>query len=141
LVGRGCAWGDVDLDGDPDIAIIWNNEKGMLWRNEGPPKNHWIGLKLRGTRSARDAFGAVIRVESNGLKQTIPLYSGGSFLSTRQQWPLIGLAQSHTAEKIDITWPSGYRTEIKDLAADHYYEIVEGEARPSLVSAKRPVHH
>jgi hypothetical protein len=141
LVGRGCAWGDFDLDGDPDIAIVWNNGNGMLWRNEGRPKNHWIGLKLKGTRSIRDAFGAVIHVESGDMTQTIPLCSGGSFLSSRQPWPLIGLGKVATAEKIDIAWPSGMRTEIKDLAANHYYEIVEGESIARLVSAKPPIRH
>ncbi len=127
LVGRGCAWGDVDLDGYPDIAIVSNNGKGYLWHNDTPHTNGWIGLKLHGTKSTRDAWGARIQVHSGEMKQSFEIYGGGSFLAQRQIWPLVGLGGSKQAETVDIAWPSGEKTHLQNLASGHYYEIIEGQ--------------
>lgn len=132
IVGRGCAWGDYDTDGDPDIAIVSNNGKGYLWRNTPSKKNQWIGIKLRGTKSTRDAWGAVVRVTANGFTQRYENYGGGSFLSQRQPWILLGLKDATSVSSIEIDWLSGEKTKIGTMPAGKYYLIEEGtsEARP-----------
>ncbi len=130
LVGRGCAWGDYDLDGDPDVAIVSNNKRGYLWRNEASEKT-WVGLKLQGVESTRDGWGAVVRAVTGNVTQRIELSGGGSFLSQRQIWPLIGLNQAGTLDRLEIDWPSGRKTVLTNLPAGRYHTIVEGqEATP-----------
>lgn len=126
LVGRGCTWADYNLDGSPSIAIISNNESGSLFRNDSQ-HGHWIGLKLRGTKSTSDAWGSVVRVKSGGTTQSFQIYGGGSFLSQRQIWPLVGLNYAERADMIEVDWPSGTKTRIQNLAQGKYYEIVEGQ--------------
>ena len=128
VVGRGCAWGDYDLDGRPDVALISNNGNGYLWHNTGFPGQTWLGLKLRGTISTRDGWGAIIRVKGGGRTQTLYKYGGGSFLSQSQGWPLVGLNGANTAENVDIDWPSGKQTHLQNVAAGRYYEIIEGQS-------------
>ena len=127
LVGRGCAWGDYDMDGSPDIAFVSNNEGGYLWHNDVSRKTGWIGLRLQGVKSTRDGWGAVIHVTGGGRTQRFEVYGGGSFLSQRQLWPLIGLNRAEKAETIDIYWPSGTKTHVVNLAAGQYFECVEGK--------------
>ena len=61
-LGRGCAFGDFDNDGDVDIII--NNLDGppTLLRNDGGNRNNWMPIKCIGTRSNRSAIGARVRV-------------------------------------------------------------------------------
>lgn len=127
LVGRGCAWGDYDMDGSPDIAYVSNNEGGFLWHNDVTRKTGWIGLKLRGDKSSRDGWGAVIHVIGGGRTQRFEIYGGGSFLSQRQLWPLIGLNGADKADSIDIDWPSGTKSHITNLPAGRYYNWTEGK--------------
>src|SRR5579872_1333077 len=66
---RGCAAGDIDNDGYPDIAVVENNGRARLWHNEGGAHNHWIRFKLEGRPSNRDGIGALITVRAGGVTQ------------------------------------------------------------------------
>ena len=63
-LGRGCAFGDFDNDGDVDIIV--NNLDGppTLLRNDGGNRNNWILIKCVGTRSNRSAIGTRVKVVS-----------------------------------------------------------------------------
>ena len=61
MVARGAAYGDFDRDGDLDILIANNNGPAVLYRNDGGNRNHWLQLRLTGTKSNRDGIGAVVR--------------------------------------------------------------------------------
>lgn len=60
---RGAAFGDYDGDGRIDVVVSRIGEPAELFRNVTPASNHWLGLRLRGTRSNRDAIGALRLVE------------------------------------------------------------------------------
>ena len=55
---RGMAFGDFDNDGDMDVLIMNVNEPPTLLRNDAPAENHWIKIRLEGTKSNRSAIGA-----------------------------------------------------------------------------------
>jgi hypothetical protein len=137
LVIRGTTYGDFDNDGDSDVALIWNNEKGLLWRNNGGNRNHWVGFMLEGRKSNRDGIGAVVRLTSDGTTQTQVRKSGGSFLSEAHPRLLFGLDTGKLADA-QIVWPSGARTELRGLAADHYYRVVEGQNTAEPVTPRPP---
>ena len=44
--------------------ISTNNGPACLLRNDGGNRNHWLNVRLAGTKSNRDGIGAVVRVES-----------------------------------------------------------------------------
>ena len=125
---RGCAHGDVDNDGDPDIAVVWNGRGGELWRNNGGSANGWVGLSLRGVRSNRDGIGAKVRLTSSGVTQTAYRHSGGSFLSESDPRLVFGLGSARRAESLEIEWPSGTISQFRNIAGGQYYTAIEGEA-------------
>ena len=111
--GHGIAFADVDADGDQDVYAVmggWYTGDvfpNVLFENPGHG-NHWITLRLRGTRANRSAIGARIKVTvrvPNGSRQIHALTgTGGSFGSASLQQE-IGLGKAEAIEEIEIWWP------------------------------------
>ncbi len=127
IVGRGAACGDIDNDGDLDVALVNNGGQFLLYRNEGGNKNHWIRFRTEGTRSNRDGIGTLIRVRNNGVTQSQYVHSGGSFLSESQRQPTFGLGMHDHAETIEVLWPSGTIDHANSLQAGKQYLVTEGK--------------
>jgi hypothetical protein len=125
MVGRGVAYADVDRDGDLDLVFTENGGPAHLYRNEGKPKGRWLRLELVGTKSNRDAIGAVVRVTVNGVTQTRMVKTGSSYLSQSELPLTFGLGTAEAADRIDIRWPSGHVQTLEKVAADQHMVITE----------------
>ncbi len=128
IVGRGCAWGDFDNDGRPDLLITANNGPAHLWHNETPPGNHWLTLQLIGTKSCRDGIGALVLVKTAAGVQRSEVRSGSGYLSQSDLRPHFGLGTQTQAE-VEIHWPSGTVDRVAAVACDHIWKIHEGAGR------------
>jgi hypothetical protein len=59
---RGAAFGDFNNDGKLDMVVTVLNGPPQLLINRTNSKNHWIILKLIGTKSNRDGLGTKIKI-------------------------------------------------------------------------------
>jgi len=123
---RGCAFGDFDNDGDLDILIMNQNEVPSLLRNDVLPKNHWLKLKLVGTKSNRSAIGARVVVRYGNKVQAQEVLSQSSYLSANDPRLHFGLGAG-TAAEVAIRWPSGLHQTLKAVPADQLITIREAE--------------
>ena len=133
-VSRGLAAGDLFNDGH--VELVAENLEGlpMIVRAESTAKNHWIGFELAGTKSNRLALNARVKVVAGDLSQVGEVLSGGSYLSQSDLRLHFGLGAREKVDLIEITWPSGKKEVLKDLAADKSYSVLEGEG---VVSAEK----
>jgi len=122
---RGCAFGDFDNDGDLDVLIVNLNEPPSLLRNDLRGANHWLKLKLVGTKSNRSAIGARVLVRYGKKSQAQEVLSQSSFYSVNDSRLHFGLG-AETVADIDIYWPSGAHEELKGVAADQLIVVKEG---------------
>ncbi|MBN9691096.1 MAG: CRTAC1 family protein [Verrucomicrobia bacterium] len=136
--GHGVAFADLDEDGDQDVYIVMGGAfsgdryRNSLFLNPGST-NHWLKLKLEGTRSNRAALGARIHVTVATPQGTRSIFktvnSGGSFGSSPLQQE-IGLGQASTIDSVQITWPgSGNQQQFRGLLRDRTYLLRENEAQ------------
>jgi hypothetical protein len=125
---RGAAFGDIDNDGSVEVVINNQNERPTLLKQTSAGTNHWIVLKLTGTKSNRSAIGARVRVTASGRTQIDEVRSGGSYLSQNDLRLHFGLGASMEAGKIEIDWPSGSRQTLDHVKADRVLTIREPAA-------------
>jgi hypothetical protein len=142
-VSRGLAVGDLFNDGNMDVVVEDLDGKPMILRNHGVPGRHWVSFELDGTKSNRAALNARIKIVAGGMTQTGEIHSGGSYLSQNDLRVHFGLGAATKIDKVEIHWPSGLVENFTNLAADRFYNVLEGKgvvdpsvARPTLV--KRP---
>ena len=134
--GHGVAFADWDRDGDADIfleaggAVPGDRAHNVLFQNPGYG-NHWLTIKLVGSRTNRAALGAKIRVELPGPAGEVAsryrtITSGSSFGGN----PLactIGLGQANAISAVEVSWPtSKTRQTFRDVPIDKFIEIIEG---------------
>jgi hypothetical protein len=131
LSGRGLALGDFDNDGSLDVLIAQNNAPPVLLRNKLGRQNHWLGVRLVGTKANIDAVGAKITYQSGDLKRHQCKVGGGSYLSSHDPRMVLGLGKRTKIDWLEIQWPqpSGKTERYTELPIDRYLTIVEGRGK------------
>ena len=127
---RGCAFGDFDNDGRVDVVIMNMSEPPSLLKNETPGANHWLKLKLTGTKSNRSAIGARVFLTAGGRRQRQEVLSQSSFYSQSDLRLHFGLGTASTAD-VEIRWPSGLTEFHSGLTANRIVALTEGKGSPA----------
>jgi hypothetical protein len=112
-----------------DVLIGNNGEAPVLLRNNAGAGNHWVGLRLQGTRCNRDAVGALITWSAGGVKRSRLKTAGGSYLSSHDPREVLGLGAAGKLDWLEIKWPqpSGAVERMADVPVDRYLTLVEGK--------------
>lgn len=118
---RGSAFADFDGDGKIDIVIASLEGVAELWRNESASSNHWLILKLTGTKSNRDGIGAEVRIGS----QVNSMTSAVGYASSSHFGVHFGLGDVAVAPRVEIRWPSGVRQVLENVKADQIVQVTE----------------
>jgi hypothetical protein len=128
---RGVAFGDLDNDGRVDAVVSILNGKAKVMKNASPGENHWLSLKLVGTKSNRMGIGAKVRVTGeDGLVQWNQGTTATGYACSSDARVHFGMAKSKVAREVEITWPSRIKQVLKDVAADQVLVVEEAATTP-----------
>jgi len=126
-VSRGLAVGDLFNDGHLEIVIENLEGSPMILRADANARNHWISFELRGGKGDLLALNARVKVTAADLVQEDEVRSGGSYLSQNDLRLHFGLGSHPRADKVEVTWPSGAKEMLTNLAVDRFYVVQEGK--------------
>jgi hypothetical protein len=125
---RGAVFGDLNNDGKVDIVMLNARARPTVMINETATSNHWVLLKLVGTKSNRSAVGAVARLTAGGRTQVDEVRAGRGYQSAEDLRLHFGLGSAPIIERLEVRWPSGITNVWHHLAADRIIQLKEDAA-------------
>ena len=127
--GRGFAVLDYDRDGWQDVALVNANQPLFnLYHNEMPAsgiKGGVIAIRFVGGNksaaptkefSGRDGFGARVTVEVGGTKLIREHRCGDGWSTQNSPTMLVGIGEESGLATVEVTWPSGKKSRITNVA-------------------------
>jgi tetratricopeptide (TPR) repeat protein len=120
---KGCAFADVDLDGDVDL-FVGGADRPYLYLNKGRD-NQWIALRLQGVTCNASGIGARVIVDYGGMSQTREVAGGRGAACQDEMVLLFGLGDYKGRVNVSIQWPDGKSGYLNGLKSGKVH-IVKG---------------
>ena len=123
----------ADFDHSGRLSLIVNNfnDRPYYFRNHFPQKN-WIAFKLEGTKSNRDAIGALVTIHCGTEVMVRQVQGAGGYLSQSSKTVHFGLGNRARVDKVEILWPTGGARQpevIRDPAINKIHPVKEGASK------------
>lgn len=121
--GRGLA--AIDHLNNGSLSLVEANEGQPLrfYRNDGG--GSWIGFKLVGRRSNRDAFGARVQVRLKDKTLSREVQPANGFMAQSDGRLHFGLGREPEILEAVVRWPSGTVQRLEGLAPGRYHLVEE----------------
>jgi hypothetical protein len=122
---RGGAAADFDNDGRMDVVVVPISGQPLLLHNTTQNSNNWVGLRVRGTLTNRDAIGASVEIGYCGKTQFDSVRNGGSYLSRNDPRLHFGLGDCGKLDRVAVKWPRSGIQVLNSVPVNRYITIEE----------------
>ncbi len=127
-LGRGLATGDLDEDGDEDIALSNLNESLELLSSASLERGHSLVVRVIGRESCRTGIGAVAVATVQGRKRMRQIRGGSSYASSSDTRLFFGCGAALVVDDLTITWTSGRTVRLTNIPCDQVVTVIEPNA-------------
>ncbi len=137
---NGAAYGDLDNDGDLDIAINNIDQEAFIYENSSRQLtgNNYLKVKLKGPEHNLLGIGAKLRIITRRDTQYIEQYLTRGFQSSVDPILHIGVGKQQTIDELRVNWLDGKENVLEALTVNQMIEISHDNSVPSHVKASIP---
>ena len=138
VISQGMCLADLDNDGDMDVVVNNFNSVAGVYRNDSAKPR--VGVTLKGSGHNTHGIGARIRVYGGPVRvQSQEMICGGRYLSSDQPMRVFAAGSLTNVLRIEVDWPGGRRSIVKDVSPNYVYEIDEAGAAASTPPHTIPI--
>lgn len=131
-LGRGLARLDWNGDGRMDFVVSNMKSPAALATNRTEGGGRFLNVRLRASRTARDAIGARVRVSTERGEFHQQLVAGDGYMASNERLLQFGLGEVGRVREVVVEWPSGETLTLRDVPVDVTLELVEEARRGTL---------
>ena len=131
-VSRGCAAGDLNGDGLPELVVMNSRDRPQILLNTTEFTGNWVQFRLQGEASNRSGVGAriIVRVGEQTIAREIT--AGDGYASQSQLYPRFGIGSAELVDSIEIRWPAGGVDFYESLPSNSHVLAMESQGLKSL---------
>ena len=125
---RGAAFGSFSNNGKIDAVVTTIDDKPQLLINRINNGNHWIILKLVGTKDNRDGLGTKVKITTAEGVQYNHATTAVGYSSSSDKRVHFGLGKASVIDRIELAWPTGVKQVLTNIKVDQVLTVVESAA-------------
>ena len=124
-LGRALAIWDYNRDGRMDLVANHLDQPVAVLQNNSNSQN-WLQLELIGTRSERDAIGAVVTVvTADSQSWTAFRTAGDGYRVSNEPVLHFGVGHAESLQRVEVSWPSGQTQTFDHVPSNARYLLIE----------------
>ncbi len=118
---------DIDKDGMPELFVRQVGGGALVVYKNNFPKTNWLTISLRGDKSNSAGIGSKVIIRAGDLIVQRELYPVVNFLSQAPANIHVGLQNHAKVDSIEIFWPSGEKTTLRDIDTNRHLRVFEAD--------------
>lgn len=132
---NGCAYGDLDNDGDLDLVVNNVNMDAFVFKNRADEHegNNYLQFELKGAAKNSFAVGTTVRLFSGKEVLVQELMPSRGFQSSMDYIMSFGLGKRTKIDSVAVVWPDNGVTILKDVNANQRISLSQSEGKKMTI--------